>query len=73
MVDVEEVVESAWQRTVEDFEMARRSGDAWLWREATLKLAFSHRLCEFAKLERVIAEAPYRIGRRENTRTWSRT
>lgn len=62
VMDVEVTIENAWLKTIEDFKNANRSGEAWLWTEATLRLNFLRYLCETAKLGRVIAETPYHIG-----------
>ena len=62
VMDVEKTIENAWFKTVEDFKNAQRSGEAWLWTEATLRLNFLRHLSESAKLGRVIAETPYHLG-----------
>jgi hypothetical protein len=61
-MDVEATIKNAWDKTIEDFENANRSGEAYFWTEATLRLNFLRRLCEVGKLGRILAETPYHIG-----------
>jgi len=61
-LEIEKLVEEAWLGTVGDFEEAQKSGEAGLWTEATLRLNFLRRLCEIAKLDRILAETPYHLG-----------
>lgn len=61
-MDVEKIIENAWLKTVEDFKNANRTGDAWLWTEASLRLNFLRNLSEIVKFSRLVAETPYHIG-----------
>jgi hypothetical protein len=61
-MNVEEIIQNAWLKTVRTFENSKESGELWLWTEAALRLNFFRHLCENAKLSRVIAETPYRLG-----------
>jgi hypothetical protein len=61
----EEIIENAWLKTVETFEKDGKTLNAFLWNEDTLRLVFLHNLGKVAKLDRIVAEAPYHIGHDE--------
>lgn len=61
-MEIEELIEDAWLRTLEDFDKAQKRGEAGLWTEATLRLNFLRRLCEIASLDRILAETPFHLG-----------
>lgn len=63
---IKEAVENAWSKTVEDFEEAKRTGEAWLWREETLRLRFfQHLLEQDINIIRILAETPLHIGEKD--------
>lgn len=62
-MSINEIVEKAWLRTVNEFEKARKNADAWLWTEEALRLHFFKNLNEQnIKIITSLAETPYHIG-----------
>ena len=63
-MDIRQAVEDAWSKTTRDFEEAKKTGDAWLWTEDTLRLCFFRRFCEKnIKIVRIIAETVFHVGK----------
>uniref|UniRef100_A0A7V4NGH7 Uncharacterized protein n=1 Tax=Fervidobacterium pennivorans TaxID=93466 RepID=A0A7V4NGH7_FERPE len=62
-MDIRKVVKDAWSKTIEDFEEAKRIGEAWLWTEDTLRLYFFHHFCkQDIKIVRILAETSFHLG-----------
>jgi len=60
---IHKVIEDSWLKTVQDFEEEKKRGNAWLWKEATLRLCFFRHFCEQAiKIARILAETAFHIG-----------
>jgi len=61
-MNVGNVVEKAWSKTIRDFEEAKENGDAWIWTEDTLRLVFFRHFCEQdVKVKRILSEARFNI------------
>jgi len=62
-MDIRKIVKDAWLKTIEDFEEAKRIGDAYLWTEDTLRFRFFYHLCkQDMKIDRILAETTFHIG-----------
>ena len=66
-MDIRKAVEDAWSRTKRDFEEAKRTGNAWLWTEDTLRLYFFRHFCEQdINIVRIMAETVFHIGKKDH-------
>ena|SRR3990170_6036508 len=64
-MDIHRVIEESWEETKRDFEEAKKTGEALLWTEDTLRLRFLLHLCRHEiTIERVLAETKFHIGRK---------
>jgi hypothetical protein len=59
---VNKAIEDSWLKTIQDFEEAKKIGNAWLWTEDTLRLYFFHHLCQSIRISRILAETTFHIG-----------
>ena len=62
-MDINQAIEDSWNKTVIDFEEAKKTGDAWLWNEEILRITF---IGNFRKqdviIEKILAETTFHIG-----------